>query len=99
MAVGPTFDGGELVGKELMAASPDLLGSMVKAFAEALMGAEVDGICNAEYGEISPERVNRRNGYRAREWDTRAGTIELAVPKLRQGSYFPEWLLTRRRRA
>ncbi|MCK9921169.1 IS256 family transposase [Frankia sp. AgPm24] len=82
-----------------MAASPDLLGSMVKAFAEALMGAEVDGICHAEYGEISSERVNRRNGYRAREWDTRAGTIDLAVPKLRQGSYFPEWLLTRRRRA
>ncbi|MCM3885207.1 IS256 family transposase [Frankia sp. R82] len=99
MAVRPTVTDAEGFGKELMAASPDLLGSMVKAFAEALMGAEVDGICNAEYGEISPERVNRRNGYRAREWDTRAGTIELAVPKLRQGSYFPEWLLTRRRRA
>ncbi|MCK9930842.1 IS256 family transposase [Frankia sp. Mgl5] len=99
MAVRPTVADAEGFGKELMAASPDLLGSMVKAFAEALMGAEVDGICNAEYGEISPERVNRRNGYRAREWDTRAGTIELAVPKLRQGSYFPEWLLTRRRRA
>ncbi|WP_101831426.1 IS256 family transposase, partial [Frankia canadensis] len=99
MAVRPTVTDAEGFGKELVAASPDLLGSMVKAFAEALMGAEVDGICGAEYGEISAERTNRRNGYRAREWDTRAGTIELAIPKLRQGSYFPEWLLTRRRRA
>jgi transposase-like protein len=99
MAVRPTVTDGEGLGKELVAASPDLLGSMVKAFAEALMSAEADNICNAEYGEVSPERVNRRNGYRSREWDTRAGTIDLAVPKLRQGSYFPEWLLTRRRRA
>ncbi|MCK9900131.1 hypothetical protein CC117_12495 [Parafrankia colletiae] len=76
MAVRPTVADVEGFGKELMAASPDLLGSMVKAFAEALMGAEVDGIRNAEYGEISPERVNRRNGYRTREWETRAGTPE-----------------------
>ncbi|MFD5430107.1 transposase [Streptomyces sp. NPDC127084] len=44
-------------------------------------------LCNAEYGQVSDERVNHRNGYRPREWDTRAGTMELAVPKLRQGSY------------
>ncbi|WP_261556269.1 IS256 family transposase [Frankia tisae] len=99
MAVLPTVTDAEGFGKELVAASPDLLGSMVKAFAEALMGAEADGICGAEYGEISPDRTNRRNGYRMREWDTRAGTIDLAIPKLRSGSYFPEWLLTRRRRA
>jgi transposase-like protein len=99
MAVRPTVTDAEGFGKELVAASPDLLGSMVKAFAEALMGAEADGLCNAEYGEVSPDRVNSRNGYRMREWDTRAGTIELAIPKLRSGSYFPEWLLTRRRRA
>jgi transposase-like protein len=99
MAVRPTVTDAEGFGKELVAASPDLMGSMVKAFAEALMGADVDAICGAEYGEISPDRTNRRNGYRTREWDTRAGTIELAIPKLRQGSYFPEWLLTRRRRA
>lgn len=98
MAVRPTVTDTDSFGTELMSASPDLLGSMVKAFAEALMGAEVDGIRNAEYGEISPGRMNRRNGYRAREWDTRAGTIDLAVPKPRQGSCFPEWLLTRRRR-
>jgi transposase-like protein len=99
MAVRPTVTDLEGFGKELATASPDLPGSMVKAFAEALMGAEADGICHAEYGKVSPERVNRRNGCRTREWDTRAGTIDLAIPKLRSGSYFPEWRLTRRRRA
>src|SRR3954465_7157490 len=72
---------------------------MVKTFADALMSAEADAVCGAEYGERSPERINSRNGYRAREWDTRAGTVELAVPKLRSGSYFPDWLLQHRRRA
>jgi transposase-like protein len=71
----------------------------VKTFAEALMSAEADAVCGAPYGERSEERVNSRNGYRAREWDTRAGTVELAVPKLRTGSYFPDWLLAHRRRA
>src|ERR671922_320003 len=83
----------------LAAASPDLLRAMVKTFANALMSAEADALCNAEYGQVSEERVNRRNGYRARAWDTRAGTVELAIPKLRAGSYFPDWLLERRRRA
>jgi putative transposase len=72
---------------------------MVKSFAEALMGAECDVICGAAYGERSPERVNRRNGYRERAWDTRAGTVALEIPKLRQGAYFPGWLLEPRRRA
>ena len=85
--------------KQLEEASPDLLRAMVQDFAEALMGAEVDALCGAAYGERSPERVNRRNGYRERGWDTRVGSIELAVPKLREGSYFPEWLLEPRRRA
>jgi transposase-like protein len=75
----------DMLSKELMAASPDLLRSMVKTFAEALMGAEVDGICGADYGQVTPDRTNRRNGYRTREWDTRAGTVDLAIPKLRQG--------------
>jgi len=64
-----------------------------------MMDAEVEGICGAGYGEVSPGRVNSRNGYQPREWDTRAGTVELAIPKLRQGTYYPEWLLGRRRRA
>src|SRR6266700_2154390 len=76
-----------------------LLAAMVQEMAEALMGAEVDALCGAPYGERSPERVNRRNGYRERDWDTRVGSIELAMPKLREGSYFPDWLLQPRRRA
>src|SRR6266516_998292 len=85
--------------KQLEQAHPDLLRAMVKDFAEALMGAEVEALCGAGYGERSPERVNRRNGYRERDWDTRVGSIELAMPKLREGSYFPDWLLQPRRRA
>jgi putative transposase len=85
--------------KQLEQASPDLLRAMVQEFAQALMGAEADALCGAGYGERSPERVNVRNGYRERDWDTRVGTIELAIPKLRQGSYFPDWLLQPRRRA
>jgi putative transposase len=84
---------------QLATASPDLLRSMVKTFAEAVMSAEADQLCGAEYGQRSPDRVNSRNGYRTRDWDTRAGTVELAIPKLRSGSYFPEWLLQHRRRA
>ena len=86
-------------GEELEQASPDLLRAMVKAFAEALMGAEADALCGAPHGQPSEDRVNYRNGYRDRRWDTRAGTMELAIPRLRQGSYFPEWLLERRRRS
>jgi putative transposase len=63
------------------------------------MSADADAACGADYGSRSENRVNRRNGYRAREWDTRTGTIELAIPKLREGSYFPDWLLERRKRA
>jgi transposase-like protein len=85
--------------KQLAEAEPDLLREMVKSFAEALMGAEADALCGAPFRERSGERVNRRNGYRERRFDTRAGTIDLALPKLRSGSYFPDWLLERRRRA
>ncbi|HSL66870.1 MAG TPA: IS256 family transposase [Actinomycetota bacterium] len=85
--------------KQLEGADVDLLREMVKVFAEQLMGADADALCGADYGERSPERVNRRNGYRERAWDTRAGTIALQVPKLREGTYFPEWLLEPRRRA
>jgi transposase-like protein len=85
--------------KQLEETSPDLLRAMVKEFAEALMSADADAVCGAGYGERSPERVNRRNGYRERDWDTRVGSIELAVPKLRESSYFPDWLLQPRRRA
>src|SRR5512143_1709382 len=99
MAASPSIDLTRFVEEQLAAASPDLLRAMLKTFVEALMGAEADALCGAGYGERSPERVNCRNGYRSRDWDTRAGTIEVAIPKLRAGSYFPDWLLERRRRA
>jgi putative transposase len=89
----------ELLEQHLQGASPDLLRQMIASSANAMMSAQADQVCGAGWGERSDERVNRRNGYRVREWDTRAGTIELAVPKLREGSYFPDWLLTHRRRA
>ena len=94
-----TMDVSSWLRKQLEETSPDLLRVMVKDFAEALMSADADAVCGAGYGERSPERVNRRNGYRERDWDTRVGSIELAVPKLREGSYFPDWLLQPRRRA
>jgi putative transposase len=77
----------------------DLLREMVRTFAERLMAAEVDAICNAGYGEVTPERTNSRNGYRSRPLDTRVGSMDLAIPKLREGSYYPGWLLEPRRRA
>jgi putative transposase len=81
----------------LASASPDVLRAMIREFAQRMMDADVEVRCNAGYGEVTPDRVNSRNGYRRREWDTRAGTIELAIPKLRQGSYFPGFLEHRRR--
>ncbi len=63
------------------------------------MNAEADAICGADYRERSTERVNSRNGYRHRDFDTRVGTIDVAIPKLRHGSCFPDWLLERRKRA
>ena len=97
--VEPTMDPVVWLRKHLEEADTDLLREMVATFMQRLMSAEADAICGASYGERSPDRVNRRNGYRDRRFDTRAGTIELAVPKLRSGSYFPEWLLEPRRRA
>ena len=77
----------------------DLARDMLAAFAQALMSAEASMQCGAAYNERTDERTNSRNGYRHRDWDTRVGTIDLAVPKLREGSYYPAWLLEHRRRA
>jgi putative transposase len=88
---------GESFEQTLASASPDVLGEMIREFAQRMMDADVEVRCNAGYGEVTPDRVNCRNGYRRREWDTRAGTIELAIPKLRAGSYFPGFLEHRRR--
>jgi putative transposase len=85
VAVGDTVPvPGVPFGETLASASPDLLREMIRGLAQRMMDAEVEGLCGAAYGEVSPERVNSRNGYRRREWDTRAGTTELAIPKLRR---------------
>lgn len=75
----------------------DFLREGVRVLAQALMEVEVSGQIGAAHSERTPDRVAWRNGYRPREWDTRVGTVELAVPKLRQGSYFPSLLEPRRR--
>jgi len=99
MTANNSIDPALFLAEHINRAEPDLLRSMLTRFVEALMGAEADAVCGAPYGSRSEERVNSRNGYRPRDWDTRAGTIEVAIPKLRTGSYFPDWLLERRRRA
>src|SRR5215211_3055508 len=99
MTAPKSVDPAGLLREQLASASPDMLRAMIKTFADALMSAEADAVCGAAYRQRSDERVNSRNGYRPREWDTRAGTVELAIPKLRSGSYFPDWLLQHRRRA
>ena len=96
---GATMDALDWLRKHLEGEGSDLLREMIKTFAERLMAAEADALCGAGFGERSPERVNRRNGYRERDFDSRAGTISLEIPKLRRGSYFPDWLLEPRRRA
>ena len=99
MTAMPSIDPARLIEEQLSQASPDLLRELLTLFINTLMSAEADAVCGAAYGTTSPDRTNRRNGYRGREFDTRAGTLDLAVPKLRTGTYFPEWLLERRKRA
>src|SRR5688500_9029667 len=77
-------------------ADVDVLRQMVQFMAQRLMEIDVEGRCGASYDEKSAERTNSRNGYRERTWETRAGAVELKIPKLRQGSYFPEFLEPRR---
>ncbi|WP_345075306.1 IS256 family transposase, partial [Paeniglutamicibacter cryotolerans] len=80
-------------------ASPDLMRHLLQTMINALLSADADAVAGAEWGKPSSERLAQRNGYRHRELDTRAGTIDVAIPKLRQGTYFPDWLLERRKRA
>jgi len=98
MAAVSSIDAIEWFRKQVEAA-PDGLKVMLTEMVNLLMSAELEGLCGASYGERSDERVNSRNGYRARPWDTRVGTIDLQIPKLRHGTYFPGWLLEPRRRA
>lgn len=88
-----------VLAERLTTTHPDVLRELLATFIHSLMGAEADALCGAGYGQRSTERINQRNGYRHREFDTRAGTLDLAIPKLRYGSYLPDWLLERRKRA
>jgi putative transposase len=99
MTVRSSIDPARLLEEQLAQASPDLLRELLQTFINTLLSAEADAVCGADYGMASPDRVNRRNGYRHRDFDTRAGTVDVAIPKLREGSYFPDWLLERRKRA
>jgi transposase-like protein len=74
----------------------DILREMIGFASQRLMEMEVGARTGAEYGHKDPDRLAQRNGYRARDWDTRAGTVELQIPKLRKGSYFPGFLEPRR---
>ena len=84
--------------RELLEKGSDatLLREMIGFAAQRLMELETDTLCGAGHGERSENRTNQRNGYRDRDWQTRAGTVELRIPKLRRGSYFPGFLEPRR---
>ena len=85
--------------EHLAQAGPDLLRELMEGFVNTLLSADADRACGAADGTRDPDRVTARNGYRHRDLDTRVGTLDVAVPKLREGAYFPDWLLQRRRRA
>ena len=87
----------ELLRKQADGGDLDFLREAVTVLAQAVMDAEVSAQIGADHGERSETRLTRRNGYRPRRWDTRVGTIELGIPKLREGSYFPSLLEPRRR--
>ncbi len=88
----------EVVKRVLLEEQADVLRAAVEAVRRELMEAEISAQIGAERGKRRPDdRMTHRNGYRAREWQTRAGTVELQIPKLRRGSYFPSFLEPRRR--
>ena len=97
MAESHRMTAAQLADKLMSEEHADVLLASVAWMAHQLMDAEVASKIGAELGERTPDRVTHRNGYRPRDWDTRVGGIELAIPKLRQGSYFPSFLEPRRR--
>lgn len=99
MTTAHDIDWPTVLAERLTTTHPDVLRELLSTFIHTLIGAEADALCGADYGERSTERTNSRNGYRHRQFDTRTGSLDLAIPKLRHGSYFPDWLLERRKRA
>src|SRR5215207_7485281 len=97
MADRPRMTAAQLANKLLVDQHPDVLRDSAAWMAAELMEAEVAAQIGAELGERTSERLTHRNGYRPRTWDTRVGELELAIPRLRQGSYFPSFLEPRRR--
>ena len=100
MTAPSSIDPARFLHDQLESASPDLLRSMLTTFINALMSAEADAVCGAPYGMVAGWSGSTSaivDGHR--DFDTRAGTLDVAIPKLRSGSHFPDWLLERRRRA
>jgi putative transposase len=97
MAEGPRMTAAQLANKLLADEHPEVLRESAAWMAAELMEAEVAAQIGAKLGQRTPERVTHRNGYRPRDWDTRVGELGLAIPRLRQGSYFPSFLEPRRR--
>ncbi|MDN5764578.1 MAG: IS256 family transposase, partial [Humibacillus sp.] len=99
MTANTSIDPEAFLHEQLAQASPDLMRELLGTFINALLCAQADTVCGAEYATRTPERVNSRNGYRHRDLHTKAGTLDVAIPKLREGTFFPDWLLERHRRA
>ena len=83
------IDPAGLLGQALSQVSPDLMRSLLQHVINALLSADADAACGAQWGQQDPQRHARRNGYRYRPLDTRVGTIDVAIRKLRSGTYFP----------
>ena len=92
------IDPAGMLGQALSQASSDLMRSLLQHVIHALLSADADTVCAAQWGQQDPQRHAQRNGCRYRPLDTRVGTIDVAIPKLRSGTYFPEWSLQRRKR-
>jgi hypothetical protein len=86
MTAGHDIDWPTMLSERLTTTHPDVLRELLATFIHTLMGAEADAVCGAAYGQRSAERTNSRNGYRHRQFDTRAGSLDLAIPKLRRTS-------------
>ncbi|SMO72290.1 Transposase, Mutator family [Propioniciclava tarda] len=98
-AVSSIYDPAQFLNTLLGQSSPDLLRELLEGFVNTILSAQADQVCGAPHGARDEARTNRRNGYRHRDLDTRIGTLDVAVPKLREGSFYPEWLLARQRRS